>query len=616
MPLTQLQITPGIDKENTPTAAEGKWIDCDKVRFRWGLPQKIGGWDLLSADYYLGTGRALFNWFDLDGFRYSSLGTNKKLYIYRGGLTQDITPIRSTANITNVFTTTNTSTNVEITHAAHGADEGDFVTISATSAATVGGIANTALDNEFEIIAVTNTSSYTIETTGNAATSNVTNTANCTATYQLNIGPETQTFGYGWGAATWSLSTWGTARTTSEIDIDLAQWSLDNWGEDLIITQKNGATYVWDTSSGMSSNRATAIANAPTTTSLSLVTPESRHLVCLGTETTIADSSTQDKMFIRWSDQENYNEFTANAINTSGSQRLAAGSEIRAAKAGRAETLIWTDTSIFSMQFIGAPFTFGFKKLGSDCGIVGLNSGIIVQDVAYWMGDGTFFAYAGSVLEIPCSVKNYVFDDINKVQYPQVYAGHNSQFNEIIWYYCTASATQIDRYVIYNYAEKVWYIGNLERGTWMDNGVYQNPIASEYTAATTANTITTIYGLTAGRTVLYKQEEGYDANGVALSAYIESGDGDIASGQDFSFVNKFIPDFQNLIGNTQITISVRDYPGNTKTAKPTQNVSNTTTYLNLRARGRQISLKVANSELGDNWRLGTMRINIRPDGRR
>ena len=616
MPLTQLQITPGIDKENTPTAAEGKWIDCDKVRFRWGLPQKIGGWDLLSADYYLGTGRALFNWFDLDGFRYSSLGTNKKIYIYRGGLTQDITPIRSTANITNVFTTTNTSTNVEITHAAHGADKGDFVTISATSTATVGGIANTALDNEFEIIAVTNTSSYTIETTGNAATSNVTDTANCTATYQLNIGPETQTFGYGWGAATWSLSTWGTARTTSEIDIDLAQWSLDNWGEDLIITQKNGATYVWDTSSGMSSNRATAIANAPTTTSLSLVTPESRHLVCLGTETTIADSSTQDKMFIRWSDQENYNEFTANAINTSGSQRLAAGSEIRAAKAGRAETLIWTDTSIFSMQFIGAPFTFGFKKLGSDCGIVGLNSGIIVQDVAYWMGDGTFFAYAGSVLEIPCSVKNYVFDDINKVQYPQVYAGHNSQFNEIIWYYCTASATQIDRYVIYNYAEKVWYIGNLERGTWMDNGVYQNPIASEYTAATTANTITTIYGLTAGRTVLYKQEEGYDANGVALSAYIESGDGDIASGEDFSFVNKFIPDFQNLVGNAQITISVRDYPGNTKTAKPTQNVSNTTTYLNLRARGRQISLKVANSELGDNWRLGTMRINIRPDGRR
>jgi len=616
MPLTQLQITPGIDKENTPTAAEGKWIDCDKVRFRWGLPQKIGGWEPLSADYYLGTGRALFNWFDLDGFRYSCLGTNKKLYIYRGGLTQDITPIRSTANITNVFTTTNTSTNVEITHAAHGADKGDFVTISATSTANVGGIANTALDNEFEILAVANAGSYTIETTGNAATSAVTDTANCTATYQLNIGPETQTFGYGWGAATWSLSTWGTSRTTSQIDIDLAQWSLDNWGEDLIITKRNGSTYVWDTSGGMTVNRATAIANAPTTSILSLVTPESRHLVCLGTETTIADSSSQDKMFIRWSDQENYNEFTANAINTSGSQRLAAGSEIRAAKAGRAETLIWTDTTIFSMQFIGAPFTFGFKKLGSDCGIVGLNSGILVEDIAYWMGDGKFFAYAGSVQEIPCSVKNYVFNDINKVQYSQVYAGHNSQFNEIIWYYCTASANQIDRYVIYNYAEKVWYIGNLERGSWMDNGVYPNPIASEYTAATTANTISTIYGLTAGRTVLYKQEEGYDANGVALSAYIESGDGDIASGEDFSFVNKFIPDFQNLIGNTQITISVRDYPGNTKTAKPTQNVSNTTTYLNLRARGRQISLKVANSELGDNWRLGTMRINIRPDGRR
>ena len=347
MPLTQLQITPGIDKENTPTAAEGKWIDCDKVRFRWGLPQKIGGWEPLSADYYLGTGRALFNWFDLDGFRYSSLGTNKKIYVYRGGLTQDITPIRLTANITDVFTTTNTSVNVEITHAAHGADIGDFVTISATSAATVGGIANTALDNEFEIIAVANTSSYTIETTGNAATSAVTDTANCTATYQLNIGPEIQTSGYGWSAATWSLSTWGTPRTTSEIDLDLAQWSIDNWGEDLIITKRNGSTYVWDTSAGMTTNRATIIANAPTTTILSLVTPESRHLVCLGTETTIGDPATQDKMFIRWSDQENYDEFTANAINTSGSQRLAAGSEIRASKAGRAETLVWTDTTIF-----------------------------------------------------------------------------------------------------------------------------------------------------------------------------------------------------------------------------------------------------------------------------
>ena len=614
MPLTQLTINPGIDKENTDTGAEGRWIDCDKVRFRFGLPQKMGGWEKLSQTYYVGVGRALFNWFNLDGFKISSLGTNKKAYAYKGGSVGDITPIRSTDTLTTTFTTLTSSANVEVNDAAHGALVGDFVTLSNITT-SIGGIANTDLNAEFEVLAVTNASSYTIQSP-NAASSNVTNTGNCTATYQLNTGPAVQTFGYGWSAGKWSASTWGTARTTSQIDIDLMQWSLDNWGEDLIITQRNAGTYVWDQSAGMSNNRATAIANAPTTSILSLVTPESRHLVCMGTETTIGDPTTFDKMFIRFSDQENYDAFTANAINTAGSQRLADGSEIRSAKSGRAETLIWTDTALFSMQFIGAPFTFGFKKTGTDCGAVALNASIVVDDIAYWMGDDRFFAYAGSVQEIPCSVKNYIFNDINKTQYPQVYAGHNSKFTEIIWYYCTASSDQIDRYVTYNYAERVWAIGNLERGTWIDNGVYQNPLASEYTANSTANTISTIHGLTAGRSLIYRHEEGYDADGAILAAHIESGDGDIADGEDFSFVNKFIPDFQNLVGNAQVTISVRDYPGNSKTAKPTQNVTSTTTYLNTRARGRQISLKIANSELGDNWRLGTMRINIRPDGRR
>ena len=615
MPLTKLVITPGIDKENTDTGAEGRWVDCDKVRFRYGLPQKIGGWTKLSGDYYVGVGRELFNWFDLNGFRLSALGTDRKAYIYRGGTIADITPIRANDTLTTTFTTANTSANVEVKDVSHGAGVGDFVTISNVTT-SIGGIANTALNAEFEIIAKANTDSYTIQTTGNTATSTVTDTGNCDATYQLTIGSSTQSFGYGWGAGTWSASTWGTARSTSAIDIDLAQWSFDNWGEDLILTKRNGGTYLWDRSIGMTDNRATAIANAPTTSILSLITPESRHLICMGTETTIGDSASQDKMLIRFSDQENYDQFTANAINTAGSQRLADGSEIRCAKSARAETIVWTDTAVFSMQFIGAPFTFGFKKIGTDCGIIGLNAAIVVDDVAYWMGDDRFFAYAGSVQEIPCSVKNYIFNDISKTQYPQVYAGHNSKFTEIIWYYCTESASQIDRYVTYNYAERVWSIGNLDRGTWIDNGVYQNPLASEYDASSTANTISTIYGLTAGRSLIYKHESGYDADGVALAAHIESGDGDIADGQDFSFVNKFIPDFQNLVGNAQVTLSVRDYPGDSKSAKPTQNVNSTTTYLNTRARGRQISLKIANSELGDNWRLGTMRINIRPDGRR
>jgi len=391
MPLTQLTVTPGIDKENTATGAEGHWIDCDKVRFRFGQPQKIGGWELVTSDYYVGVGRAIFNWFDLDGFRYTALGTNKKVYIYRSGNILDITPIRSTASLTTTFTTLTGSANVEVKATAHGAIEGDFVTISDVTT-SIGGIANTALNAEFEIINLSNSNSYTVETTGNTASSNVADTGSCTATYQLNTGPALQTYGYGWGSGTYNLNTWGTARPAGfiELVIDAAEWSFDNWGEDIIFTQRNGGTYLWNQNAGMSDNRGTVIANAPTTSILSLVTPESRHLICFGTETTIGDATTQDKMFIRFSDQENYDEFTANAINTAGSQRLADGSEIRSAKSGRAETLIWTDTTLFSMQFIGAPFTFGFKKLGTDCGSIGLNSVIVIGDVAYWMSDGQF----------------------------------------------------------------------------------------------------------------------------------------------------------------------------------------------------------------------------------
>ena len=615
MPLTQLNFLPGIDTENTETGAEGRWSNCDKVRFRKGLPQKIGGWEKFSQDYYVGVGRALHQWFDNGGIRYEGLGTDRKVYIYRSGDNADITPIRQSNSLTSVFNTTANSANITVNHSTHGAALGDFITISNCDPVSIGGIANSSIDAQYEIVSITNADAYVI-TSNDMATSSNTAIGNCDIEYQISIGPDQQTFGFGWSTGTWNLGTWSTPRTTSNVTLDMRQWSMNNWGEDLIITQRDGSTYLWDTSSGLTDNPATLIANAPTASTLSVVSTETRHLICMGTETTIGDTSTQDKMFIRFSDQENFNSFVANTTNSAGSQRIAGGSEIRCAKPAKGTILIWTDTAMHSMSFLGPPFIFGFRQLGNDCGAVGLNSAIVVDDVAYWMSDGQFFRYAGAVQEIPCSVLNYVFDDINKTQYQQIYAGQTSNFSEIIWYYCSSSSNQIDRYVIYNYLENSWYFGNLARSTYQDNGVELNPLATEYLANSTANTYTQINGLTDGRSLIYRHEEGVDADGSPLSAFIQSGDGDIADGETFSFINKVIPDFQNMQGNAIITLKTRDYPNDSRTSGEAITINNSTRFYNTRTRGRQSSLRIENQDLGDNWRFGTIRINIRPDGKR
>ena len=614
MPLTQLNFQPGIDTENTPTGAEGRWIDCDKIRFRKGLPQKIGGWAKFSTAYYVGVGRALEQWFALDGSRLEALGTDRKVYAYASGTSQDITPIRSTEALVNAISTTSSSAIVTITDTAHGAIQGDFVTLSSVSAA-VGGIPAATLDAEYEILSIANVDAYTIQSSATASSA-VGPTANCTVNYQLNIGPSEQTFGYGWGAGNWNAGTWNTPRTSSQITLDARLWSINNWGEDLIITQKDGGTFEWDTSGGMTDNRATVIANAPTTSTLSMVSTETRHVVCMGTETAIANTATQDKMFIRWSDQENYNEWTPNVTNSAGSQRIAGGSEIRCARPAKGTILVWTDTTMQSMSFIGPPFIFGFRQLGNDCGAVGLNSAMVIDDVAYWMSDGQFFRYAGSVQEIPCPILNHVFDDINKTQYAQVYAAQNSNFSEVIWYYCSSSSDQCDRYVIYNYLENSWYYGTMNRSTYQDNGVEFNPLATEYLSTSNVSTISTINGLTQGRSLIYAQESGVNADGAALPAYIQSGDGDIADGETFSFINKVIPDFQDQTGNTVITLSVKDYPNDTATVGETLTVNNTTRFVNTRIRGRQSNIKIENTAVGDNWRFGTLRVNIKQDGKR
>ena len=616
MPLTKLTFQPGLDTLDTETGAEGRWVDCDKIRFRQGLPQKIGGWTKYSDSYYVGVGRALLNWYDLAGARYTSLGTDRKIYVTQEGTNADITPIRQTNSAISCFSTVVSNANVTVIQTNHNALDGDFITISNVSVANVGGISNVSLTGEFEIQSITNVDAYVI-LTNTAATSTVTANGNATIQYQLNIGPSIQTFGYGWSAGPWNgAQGWNQPAITSTVEIDLRNWSVNNWGEDLIITQLNGSTYLWDTSNSFTNNRATIIANAPTTSTLSVIATDARILVCFGTETTIGTPSTQDKLFIRWSDQENYNEWTPNVINTAGSQRISGGSEIRSAKPAKGTILVWTDTAMHSMAYIGPPFIYGFRQLGNDCGAVSLNATIIVNDIAYWMSNGTFFRYAGTVQEVPCSVINHVFDNINQVQYSQVYCGSNAFYAEVTWYYCSANSNQIDRYVVFNYEENSWYFGTIERSIYQDNAVTEFPIGGTYFPNSTANTISTINGLTSGRTLLYNIEDGVNADGSAIVSYIESGDGDIADGEEFSFIDKIIPDFKSQVGNATITLRTRDYPNDTKYESTNVVANSTTRYSSVRARGRQVAIRVQTNDLGDYWRFGTLRVNVNADGKR
>ena len=617
--LNKVQFRPGIDKENTEYGAEGSWVDCDKVRFRFGLPQKIGGWLRIASSAMVGAVRGIKAWFDLAGTRYIGLGTNKKVYIFTGGNLSDVTPIRqSNTSLTSMFTTTTGSSNVTVTVASHGASTGDFVFFENITNLTTGTsyVASDFETGEFEIQGIANSSAFYIQMPSNEANAGITSTGDGDASFEITVEPDVQTQGYGWGTSTWSASTWGTARATSNVVLNMGMWSFDNAGEDLYGWKKDGGTYVWDTSAGVAT-RMTAVANAPTSSITGLVSTPDRHLICMGTETTIGDPSTQDDMFIRWSDQENFTEWTANATNTAGSQRLGQGSRIVTAKKTRNEILVWTDQGLHSMQFIGPPFTFGFRLLGTDCGAVGLNSAVVVNDTAYWMSEGRFMVYRGAIQELPCSVKTYVFSDINTTQNPQVYAGENNGFNEVIWFYCSANSSQIDRYVIYNYQENVWYTGTLDRTAWIDQGVYSVPHATEYDANSTASTTQTLNGVSAGRSFIYEQETGTTDNGNVMNTFLTSGDVDIADGDQFMFIRGYIPDFKNLQGTVKMNLLSREFPADTQTESGEIEITSGTKDVNTRSRGRQIAVKIlSDSSVDDQWRFGTLRVDARPDGRR
>jgi hypothetical protein len=629
MPLLRLFLKPGIDKQNTEYGAEGGWIDGDYVRFRYGLPEKLGGWAWFNElpEYLIGLPSDVLTWNDLNGLPRLIVGTNRKLYTFYGGNWYDITPLRVTTAAGDVtFAATNGSNTVTVTDTSHGAIVGDFVTFS--GAVSLGGNVTAAyLNAQFEILSVSDPNTYTIQVGVTANSSDSGNGGGAVVgAYQINVGSTASYQDLGWGTGTWDLSTYGTPRPASaSLALTSRIWQLDNFGEDVICQLVQGPIYLYDAST--LSSRATAISGAPTKSTFALVSTPDRHLVCLGTESTIGTPSSQDPMFVRFSNQEDINSFVESATNTAGGQRLTDGTFIISAIRSRGQILIFTNGALHGMQYVGPPYTFSFQQLGANCDCAGPHAAVDVNGVAYWMGINAFYAFDGTVKKLACTVQDYVFKDIAFREANKFHAGVNSQFNEVTWWYCSEDAVFPDRFVTYNYLENVWSVGSMPRTAWNDIGTYNFPVASEYLPDSTQTPVDgTIYGLTAGRGVIYLQEvgvDGVDADAqtviqTPISSYIKSGYFDIGDGDQVMYMKRFIPDFKNQVGDLTVHLLLRYYPQ--ETANPSSLdpyvIEPTTNKVDTRARGRQISLRIESDELDSNWRYGTMRVDIVPDGLR
>jgi len=782
MPLASIKFAPGFDKQSTPYGAEGKWIDGENIRFRYGQPEKIGGWTKLVNDKLIGAVRDQFAWSSLDGTRHLALGTDKKLYLYVEGAIADITPIRATqANLTNPFVTTNGSPIVTVTDAGHGATVGDFVTF--TNAAAVGGL---DMNAEFEITSVTSSSVYTVTHSSNAS-SGATGGGSSTVDvdYQISVGPEVNIYGYGWGISAWngtpatvitdqlnealdatetaidvddgsvfaandyilvgqeimkvsSVSTntltvirgvssitdstsvsavgshdntthldnatvtiisdvssglsfigWNRAASGSTTVIEARYWVFENFGEDLLALASNGSLFKWDKSAGQTTRAALASSNAPTASRHLILSTPDRHIILMGTETTVGTSTTQDDLFLRFSSQEDFTDWAPSSINTAGSFRIQDGSKIMTTVRSRGSILIWTDTSLHSLQFIGAPFVFGLTQLAANCGAVSAHCAIDVNGTTFWMSQQAFYMFDGSVKKMPCTVQDYVFDDFSITQQQLVYVGLNTDFNEITWFYASENSAFIDRCVIFNYLESIWYTNSMARTTWLDRGVYQLPYATEY-EPTVLGTNPTVLGLTDGASVIYVHEDGVNNETEALECFLQSGDFDIQDGQELLSVSRYIPDFKNQTGSADVLLSFKNfsqttssselattitnsvtvltlknssqfpasgtilvgtelitYTGNNTTLnqldglsrgtngstavahssnKKVTNYTNvrinsstvtpTTTKVDTRGRGRQANIVISSSAVNDNWRFGTLNMDVKPDGGR
>jgi len=711
MPLTKLQFRPGINQELTSYSNEGGWRDCDKIRFRMGYPEKLGGWEKLSSSTYLGSARALHNWIALDGSNYLGVGTHLKYYIEEGGAFNDITPLRVTTSAGDVtFAATNGSTTITVTDTSHGAVEGDFVTFS-NSTSLGGVITSTVLDQEYQIVSIINANSYTITSSVAANSSDTGDGGSTIGAYQINVGLDSTVGGTGWGAGLYGGVAAGALETTineggtfsasdttltvadgtgiatndlilidneilkvtnvatNDLTVTRAQsgteasthanlatvtlisgnasaandyfgwgdaasgglttttqirlWSHDNFGEDLLINARDSNVYYWDRSTNLSSRAVELSAfggsssrSVPTKAKQILVSDQDRHVIAFGCDgiggaSDLQGDGVQDPLLIRFSSQEDPTLWYPAITNTAGDLKLGSGSTFMQAVETKREILVWTDTALNSMRFIGPPFTFGIQQLASNITIMSSQAAVATEDFVYWMGIDNFYVYAGQTQQLPCSVKEKVFLDFNFEQSEKVIAGVNSEFSEVFWFYPSANSSDNDKYVVYNYGQKIWYFGSLSRTAWLDRGVRSLPMA-------------------AGSAYIYNHEIGYDDDGSAMNSFIESSVIDIADGDRLVYLNRVIPDM-SFNGSTNLsspqatfTVKTRNFPGADFNDSPSGDAIRTAsspveTYTNqlfLRARGRSFALRVESSALGAKWKLGSPRIDIRPDGRR
>jgi len=726
--LQKIGFQPGINKQITETTAEGQWTDCDNVRFRYGIPEKIGGWKQLGDSNLTGAGRGLHHFVNSLARKYAIIGTNRILYAFSGGVYYDIHPIKSTTTLTSAFTTTNGSAEVTITFSsAHNISAQDIILLDNFSSITNSNFAESDFkDKKFMVTTVPTSTTLTITMPSNESGSGATTSGGIRVQHYYPVGPAVQAKGFGWSLGSWggevageptttlqngitdtattgiilvdssqfptagtnfiiigseeisytgiattgeltgvtrgvagttaaahsggatitsstNFVAWGEA-ASGDLVLEPGMWSLDNFGDKAICLIHDSAVFSWDSSlSNATDTRATIITGAPTASRHMVVSTPDRHLVFYGTETTIGDTSTQDDMFIRFSDQEDINTYTPTATNTAGTQRLADGSQIRGAIRGRDALYVWTDTALFTQRFVGSPFTFAFSQVGTNCGLVGQNACVEVDGSAYWMSENGFFRYAGKLESLQCLVEDHVYQDINLESGNQmVSAGLNNLFGEVMWFYPTSSSSVVNRMVAYNYFDSspqrpVWTVGTLARTMWQDSAVFGSPHATEYDAANDSSF--DVVGNTEGRTTYYQHETGTDqvrgGATTAILANISSGDFDISQrrsalgqttgaadlrgdGEFLMKVRRFIPDFISQTGATRVTLNLRNFPNDTRASSSLGpfDITSSTQKVDTRARGRAVSLKIENTSSNQSWRLGTFRLDIQPDGRR
>ena len=631
MALQKAQFKPGINREGTAYDNEGGWFDCNLVRFRMWHPEKFGGWSKLLNTTYQGTARALHNWISLAGTKFLGIGTHFKYYIVENNASfSDIPPIRKTSTDSITFSATNGSSELTVSDTGHGAVLNDFVSIE--GAISLGGnITAAVLNQEYQITSIVDGDSYKItakDTSGSTVTANSSDSGNggsgVDGYYQINTGLDLFVQSTGWGVGDWGASGWGSTTPLSALN-QLRIYTHDNYGEDLVFNVRGGGIYRWDQSTGLPSSAASSEntkrgqelsgitgANLVPTLGLQVLTSEiDRHLIVLGADplNTAGTARTQaiDPMLIAFSDQEDLLEFEPKLTNTAGSLRLSSGSQIMGAVKSRQEIIIFTDTSVYNMQFVGPPFTFAVNLINESTGLVGPKAAVTAPDGVYFMSYDSFYTYNGTVAELPCTVKNYVFSDINNSQIYKVQAFTNNKHSEVGWYYPSASSSEIDRYVIYNYTDRIWYYGQLSRTVWLDAGIENYPQA-------------------ASGGYLYEHEDGFDDDGSEMTnVFIESSDFDIGEGDSFSFIRRLIPDIKFLDNDSGSTVNIvtktRNFPGDTLTTADTSTVTPTTQQAHIRARGRQIALRIASndgqeSNQGVGWRYGSTRYDVVRDGRR